>query len=159
PMEVAQLYTGLANGGFRVPLRAVRAVISEDGKALKAFPLQVEPVANADVVYQLNRMLVQVMQRGTGRAALGVLPPSLVVAGKSGTSSELRDSWFAGFSGGHLAVVWVGYDDNRPTRFTGSSGALTVWSRLLAGLSTTSWNSPMPESLTEVTIDYPTGFR
>ncbi len=63
-------------------------------------------------------------------------PPSLVVAGKSGTSSELRDSWFAGFSGSHVAVVWVGYDDNSPTGFTGSSGALTVWARLMANLDT-----------------------
>jgi penicillin-binding protein 1B len=104
-------------------------------------------------------MLVQVMQHGTGRAALGALPADLVVAGKSGTSSELRDSWFAGFSGTHLAVVWVGYDDNRPTRFTGSSGALAVWSRLMAGLQTTSWSAPLPESVAEVSIEYPTGLQ
>jgi len=159
PMEVAQLYNGLANGGFSTPLRAVRTVIGEDGKQLKAFPLQVTPVADAGVVYQLNRMLVQVMQHGTGRAALGSLPADLVVAGKSGTSSELRDSWFAGFSGTHLAVVWVGYDDNRPTRFTGSSGALAVWSRLMAGLQTRSWSAPLPEEVAEVTIEYPTGLQ
>jgi penicillin-binding protein 1B len=159
PMEVAQLYNGLANGGFATPLRAVRAVVGEDGKQLKAFPLQVTPVADSGVVYQLNRMLVQVMQHGTGRAALGSLPADLVVAGKSGTSSELRDSWFAGFSGSHLAVVWVGYDDNRPTRFTGSSGALAVWSRLMASLQTTSWSAPLPESVAEVSIEYPTGLQ
>jgi penicillin-binding protein 1B len=159
PMEVAQLYNGLANGGFSTPLRAVRSVISEDGKQLKAFPLQVTPVADAALVYQLNRMLVQVMQHGTGRAALGSLPADLVVAGKSGTSSELRDSWFAGFSGTHLAIVWVGYDDNRPTRFTGSSGALAVWSRLMAGLQTSSWSAPLPENVAEVTIEYPTGLQ
>ena len=55
------------------------------------------------------------MEHGTGRAARALLPPTLVVAGKSGTSSDYRDSWFAGFSGSHLAVVWVGYDDNVPT--------------------------------------------
>jgi penicillin-binding protein 1B len=159
PMEVSQLYNGLANGGFSTPLRAVRAVVGEDGKQLKAFPLQVTPVADAGVVYQLNRMLVQVMQHGTGRAAIGALPADLVVAGKSGTSSELRDSWFAGFSGTHLAVVWVGYDDNRPTRFTGSSGALAVWSRLMAGLQTNSWSAPLPEDVAEVSIEYPTGLQ
>jgi penicillin-binding protein 1B len=159
PMEVAQLYNGLANGGFSTPLRAVRSVIGEDGKQLKAFPLQVTPVADAGMVYQLNRMLVQVMQHGTGRPALGSLPADLVVAGKSGTSSELRDSWFAGFSGSHLAVVWVGYDDNRPTRFTGSSGALAVWSRLMAGLQTSSWSAPLPEEVAEVSIEYPTGLK
>jgi penicillin-binding protein 1B len=159
PLEVAQIYSGLANGGFRSPLRAVRAVISEDGKQLKAFPLEVQQVAAQDTVFQLNRMLEIVMEHGTGRAARNVLPPNLVVAGKSGTSSELRDSWFAGFSGSHVAVVWVGYDDNRPTGFTGSSGALTVWARLMAGLDTTSRNVAMPDTLTSVNIEFATGQR
>jgi penicillin-binding protein 1B len=104
-------------------------------------------------------MLVLVMDHGTGRAARTLLPPDLVVAGKSGTSSEYRDSWFAGFSGSHLAVVWVGYDDNEPTGFTGSAGALPVWARIMAGLGTNSWNAPMPESLAEIQIEYPTGLR
>lgn len=157
PLEAAQLYNSLANGGFRAPLRAVRAVIGADGKALKSFPLEVTPVADANAVYQLNRMMVQVMQHGTGRGAYPTLPADLVVAGKSGTSSDLRDSWFAGFSGSHLAVVWIGYDDNRPTGLTGSSGALPIWSRVMAALSTASWNATMPESLQEATIEYATG--
>jgi penicillin-binding protein 1B len=157
PMEAAQMFTGLANGGFLTPLRAVRAVISEDGKTIRAFPLQVTPVATPENIYQLDRMMEQVMVRGTGKPARAVLPANLVVAGKSGTSSDLRDNWFAGFSGSHMAVVWVGYDDNLPTGFTGSSGALPIWSRLMAGLGTTSWNAPMPESLAEAWIDYPTG--
>ena len=159
PLEAAQLFNGLANGGFRNPLRAVRAVVSADGKPLKAFPLEVTPVASPEVIYQLNRMLVLVMNHGTGRAARALLPPQLVVAGKSGTSSEYRDSWFAGFSGGHLAVVWVGYDDDEPTGFTGSAGALPVWAHIMAGLGTSSWSAPMPESLAEVQIDFPTGLR
>jgi penicillin-binding protein 1B len=159
PLEAAQLFNGLANGGFRNPLRAVRAVISADGKPLKAFPLEVTPVASPEVMYQLDRMLVLVMDHGTGRAARALLPPELVVAGKSGTSSDYRDSWFAGFSGSHLVVVWVGYDDNDPTGFTGSAGALPVWAHIMAGLGTNSWNAPMPESLAEVHIEYPTGLR
>ena len=159
PLEIAQLYNGLANGGFRTPLRAVRAVISGDGKPLKAFPVEVVPVAEADAVYQIDQMMEQVMNRGTGRAARAVLPPDLIVAGKSGTSSDLRDSWFAGFSGSHLAVVWVGYDDNGVTGFSGSTGALPVWSKLMAGLGATSWSAPMPESLQEISIDYPSGLR
>jgi penicillin-binding protein 1B len=159
PLEAAQLFNGLANGGFRNPLRAVRAVMGADGKPLKAFPLEVTQVASPEAMYQLDRMLVLVMDHGTGRSARALLPPDLVVAGKSGTSSELRDSWFAGFSGSHLAVVWVGYDDNEPTGFTGSAGALPVWARIMAGLGTSSWNPPMPESLAEVHIEYPTGLR
>jgi penicillin-binding protein 1B len=159
PMEAAQLYNGLANGGFRTPLRAVRAVISADSKPLKAFPLEVTPVATPEVVYEVDRMMEQVMQKGTGRGARSVLPANLVVAGKSGTSSDYHDNWFAGFSGSHLAIVWVGYDDNLPTGFTGSSGALPVWSRLMASLGTTSWDAPMPESLAETWIDYGSGLR
>ena len=159
PIEAAQLFNGLANGGFRNPLRAVRAVISADSKPLKAFPLEVTQVASPEVMYQLDRMLVLVMDHGTGRSARALLPPDLVVAGKSGTSSEFRDSWFAGFSGNHLTVVWVGYDDDQPTGFTGSAGALPVWAHIMAGLGTSSWNASMPESLAEVHIEYPTGLR
>ena len=157
PIEAAQLYNGLANGGFRSPLRAVRAVISEEGKKIKAFPLEVTPVAAPEAVYALDRMMEQVMEHGTGRSAHLVLPNNLVVAGKSGTSSDLRDSWFAGFSGSHVVVVWVGYDDDLPTGLTGSAGALPVWTRIMAGLEETSWDAPMPESLAEAWIDYPTG--
>ena len=159
PLEAAQLYNGLANGGFRNPLRAVRAIISEDGKALKAFPLQVTPVAPPEAVYAVDRMMEQVMERGTGRPARPVLPANLVVAGKSGTSSDLRDSWFAGFSGSHVVVVWVGYDADLPTGLTGSAGALPVWARLMAGMQETSWEAPMPETLAETWIDYATGER
>ena len=159
PLEAAQLYNGLANGGFRNPLRGVRAVISEDGKTIKAFPLQVTPVAAPEAVYALDRMMEQVMEHGTGRAAHLVLPANLVVAGKSGTSSDLRDSWFAGFSGSHVVVVWVGYDDDLPTGLTGSAGALPVWTRIIGGLAETSWDAPMPESLAETWVDYSTGQR
>ncbi len=159
PIEVAQMYTGLANGGFRTSLRAVRAVISDDGKKIRAFGLEVTPVATPENIYQIDRMMEQVMVRGTGRPAKAVLPANLVVAGKSGTSSDYRDNWFAGFSGSHVAVVWVGYDNNLPTGFTGSSGALPVWARLMAGLQTTSWNAPLPESLAETWIDFPTGLQ
>ena len=159
PLEAAQLFNGLANGGFRNPLRAVRAVVSLDGKPLKAFPLEVTQVASPEAMYQLDRMLVLVMDHGTGRAARAMLPADLVVAGKSGTSSDYRDSWFAGFSGTHLAVVWIGYDDDQPTGLTGSAGALPVWAHIMAGVGSGSWNTPMPESLAEVHIEYPTGLR
>jgi penicillin-binding protein 1B len=159
PLEVAQLFNSLANGGFRTPLRAVRVVIGADGTALKAFPLQITPVADSATVYQLNRMLTKVTQRGTGRAVYARLPPDMIVAGKTGTSSEFRDSWFAGFTGSRLAVVWVGYDDNRPTGLTGAAGALSIWSNLMRRLPITSWDPPMPESLRETWIEYDTGLE
>ncbi|HTY50698.1 MAG TPA: transglycosylase domain-containing protein, partial [Steroidobacteraceae bacterium] len=159
PLDVAQLYTGIANGGFRTTLRAVRAVVSQDGKALKAFPLEVAPVAQPEAVYAVQGMMEQVMQHGTGRPALAVLPPGLTVAGKSGTSSDLRDSWFAGFTGNQLAVVWVGYDDDRVTGLTGSSGALAVWDHLMAALGPTSITAAPPEAMHDVSIDFFTGYK
>ena len=159
PLEVAQLYGGLANGGFRTTLRAVRAVISAAGKPLQAYPVEVQPVAKPDAVYEVNSMLEHVFDRGTGRSALAVLPRGLTFVGKTGTSSDLRDSWFAGFSGSDLAVAWVGYDNDAPTGLEGATGALPVWSHLMAAISTSSWDEPMPDSLQQITIDYPTGLR
>lgn len=159
PLEVAQVYNAFANGGFSTPLRAVRAVVDQEGKPLKSFALEVTPVADPVAVYQVNRMMTQVMERGSGAAARAHLPPDVVVAGKSGTSSDYRDSWFAGFSGSHLAVVWIGYDDNAPTGLTGSSGSLAVWSRLMAAIGTSSWSAPLPEGLEEVWIEYPSGLQ
>ncbi|HEU4652845.1 MAG TPA: penicillin-binding protein 1B [Steroidobacteraceae bacterium] len=159
PLQVAQLYNGLANGGFNTQLRAVRAVLDEQGKPLKSFGLEVTPVASPAAVYEVNRMMVQVIEHGSGRAARSVLPSDLIVAGKSGTSSDYRDSWFAGFSGQHLAVVWIGYDDNSPTGLTGSSGSLAVWSRLMASLPTSSWSPPMPEGLIDVNVDFMSGMQ
>jgi penicillin-binding protein 1B len=157
PLEVAQVYNAFANGGFSTPLRAVRSIVNAEGKPLRSFALEVTPVASPDAVYQVDRMMVDVMEHGTGRSARALLPPDLTVAGKSGTSSDYRDSWFAGFSGSHLAVVWIGHDDNTPTGLTGSSGSLQVWSRLMASLGTTSWSAPLPESLEETWIEFPTG--
>jgi penicillin-binding protein 1B len=157
PLEVAQLYNSLANGGFRTPLRAVRAIVDEQGELLKSSSLEVTPVADPAAVYQVNRMMVQVIEHGSGKAAKARLPADLIVAGKSGTTSDYRDAWFAGFSGTHLSVVWVGYDDNQPTGFTGSTSALSIWSRLMGGIGTRSWSEALPEGLQEMTIDYASG--
>jgi penicillin-binding protein 1B len=158
PLDVAQLYTGVANGGFKTSLRAVRAVLDANGKALKAFNLDVAPVAQPDAVFAVQMMMEQVIQRGTAVVAQSILPTGVTVAGKSGTSSDLRDSWFAGFSGNAVVVVWVGYDDDRVTGLTGSAGALGVWDRLLTAIGPTSVSSAMPDSLHAVTIDFHTGY-
>lgn len=157
PIEVAQLYNALANGGTHTPLHAVQAVITSEGGVLRAFPQEASAAADPGAVYQLNRMLIEVMTHGTGRAAAMQLPAGLVTAGKTGTSSGFRDSWFAGFSGSHLAVVWIGHDDNTPTGLTGSRGALPVWSKVMSGIETRSWAAPMPKTLDETWIEYTSG--
>jgi penicillin-binding protein 1B len=148
PLEVVQVYTSLANGGFRARLRAVRAVLDEQGRPLKSFKVQVEAAAPPAAVYQLDRMLELVTTRGTARNAATRLPRGLIVAGKTGTSSDTRDSWFAGFTGSYLSVVWVGYDDNRTTGLTGATGALPVWEDTVAKLKSASFQ-PVPPELVE----------
>jgi penicillin-binding protein 1B len=148
PLEVVQVYTSLANGGFRARLRAVRAVLDEHGHPLKSFKVQVEAVAPPSAVYQLDQMLTLVTTHGTGREAAARLPRGLIVAGKTGTSSDTRDSWFAGFTGSYLSVVWVGYDDNRATGLTGAAGALPVWAETMASLKSVSFE-PVPPELVE----------
>jgi penicillin-binding protein 1B len=157
PLDVAQMYNTLANGGFRSPLRAVRAVVDEDGTPLRAPELEVAAAASQEAIYVLDAMLVEVMGRGTGRAARRQLPSSLVVAGKTGTSNDYRDSWFAGFSGSHLIVTWVGHDDNSPTGLTGTTGGLPVWSRLMGSIATSSFEPLLPDALEHRWIDYFTG--
>jgi penicillin-binding protein 1B len=157
PYEVAQLYSTLASGGFRTPLRAVRSVQGQDGEPLSQFALQTEQAADPAAIYQLDQALVQVMQRGTGRAAGARLPPGILAAGKTGTTNELRDSWFAGFTGDLLAAVWVGYDDNQPTGLTGASGAMSIWSDLFGRVPLTSFEAMPPEGLVAISIDYDTG--
>jgi penicillin-binding protein 1B len=159
PVQVAQLYNTLANGGFRSPLRAVRAVVDADRKPLKAPELEVTQAASAEAVYTLDRLMIEVFERGTARSARRSLPPNLVVAGKTGTSNDYRDSWFAGFSGGHLVVVWMGHDDNAPTGLTGTTGALQAWTRLMASIDTSSFEPLLPEDVEDRWIDYYTGYE
>ena len=84
-------------------------------------------------------------------------PESLPLAGKTGTTNDQRDSWFAGFSGEHLAVVWVGKDDNAKTPLSGASGALQVWADLMRQLPTQGVNQQAPEGVSFDWIDANTG--
>ncbi len=159
PLEVVRVYTSLANGGFRARLRAVHAVLDEQGRPLKTFRVQVEAAAAPEAVYQLDRMLTLVTTHGTGRDAGARLPAGLVVAGKTGTSSDTRDSWFAGFTGSYLSVVWVGYDDNRATGLTGAAGALPVWADTMARLKSLSFQPVAPDALEDRWIGFGDGLE
>ncbi len=157
PYEIAQSYGTLANGGFRVPLRAVRAVVDGSGRTLARASLALEQVADPVAVYALNQGLVQVMERGTGRTARRLLPAGLATAGKTGSSDGLRDSWFAGFSAEHLVVAWVGNDGNAGIGLTGGAGAAQVWARVLASVDTRPYAPPPPAGAATAWIDYRTG--
>jgi penicillin-binding protein 1B len=159
PLEVVQVYTSLANGGFRARLRSVRAVLNEQGQPLKSFEVQVELAAPSSAIYQLDRMLTLVTTRGTGRGALARLPPGTVAAGKTGTSSDTRDSWFAGFTASYLTVVWVGYDGNQITGLTGAAGALPVWGDTMASLKSASFQPVPPELIEDRWIGFGDGLE
>jgi penicillin-binding protein 1B len=135
----------------------VRTVVGEDGAVLQRYPIQIEQAADAAAVYAVNQGLVQVMARGTGRSVLAQLPQGLNVAGKTGTSDDLRDSWFAGFTNDHLIVAWLGADDNRPIGLTGSSGAARIWARVMGALEADSYDAPLPATLAAYYVHYETG--
>jgi penicillin-binding protein 1B len=157
PIDIAQIYTSLANGGFRSPLRAVRSVVDGAGQPLQRYPLELQEAADSAAVYQLNQGLVEAMRRGTGKSARNYFSDTMVIAGKTGTSDGFRDSWFAGFNGDHVAVVWVGYDDNRPTELTGAAGALSIWAPMMADIGGASYAPVLPANLQQVWIDYESG--
>ena len=159
PLEVVQVYTALANGGFRARLRSVHAVLDEQGKPLKSFKVQVEAAAPPAAVYQVDRMLMLVTTHGTARAAGAHLPRDIVIAGKTGTSSDTRDSWFAGFTGTYLSVVWVGYDDNHATGLTGAQGAVPIWADIMGRLKSASYEPVPPEMVEDRWIDFSDGLE
>jgi len=159
PLEVTQMYQTIASGGFRTPPRAVREVLTADGRPLQRYGLRVEKGIDPEPVYLVTFAMQGVVRDGTAQGLKRYVPEALGVAGKTGTTDELRDSWFAGFSGDRLAVVWVGYDDNQPAGLTGSSGAMTVWGELMAAIPNEPLVLPVPEQIETVWIDPANGLR
>lgn len=127
PLQVAGLYQPLAAGGYQRPLSAIREVRDAVGSPLQRYPLDVKQAMATPVAALLNWNMQQTVERGTARALGWLMPDAAGLAGKTGTTNDLRDSWFAGFGGNMLGVVWVGRDDNEPAGLTGASGALRVW--------------------------------
>ena len=98
PMQVATMYQTLANGGFNTPMRGIRSVLTAEGEPLKRYPFQIQQRFDPGSIYLVQNAMQRVMREGTGRSVYSVLPSSLNLAGKTGTSNDSRDSWFAGFS-------------------------------------------------------------
>jgi penicillin-binding protein 1B len=159
PFEMAQVYASIASGGFRIPLRAIREVTDSNGQSLQHYSLDVEKAVESGPAYLITHAMQRVVKAGTASAAKSKLSPDLNLAGKTGTTDDYRDSWFAGFSGNRLAVVWLGRDDNKPTGFSGSSGALRVWIDLMAGLSLEPLDTPPPADVEEIRVDPRSGLR
>src|SRR3954465_15094689 len=153
PLEVAQMYQTIASGGFRSPLRAIREVTTQEGKPLQRYALNVEQAFASEPIYLITAAMQGVVREGTAQGLRSFLPPEVNAAGKTGTTDEQRDAWFAGFTGDRLAVVWVGYDDNRAARLSGAASALPVWGDLMAALGPEPPAQGKPERIEGVWID------
>lgn len=156
PLEVAQEYQTIASGGNKATLSALRSVIAEDGAVLyQSFP-QAQRTLSAQATYLTLYAMQQVVQRGTARS-LSSRFSKFNLAGKTGTTNDLRDSWFAGIDGKEVAIVWVGRDNNAPTGFTGSTGALTLYRRYLENQTPLPMILKKPAGIVDMNIHSITG--
>ncbi|ATG03823.1 penicillin-binding protein 1B [Lelliottia amnigena] len=152
PIEVAQAFQTIASGGNRAQLSSLRSVIAEDGSVLyQSFP-QAERAVPAQAAYMTLWTMQQVVQRGTGRQ-LGAKYPGLHLAGKTGTTNNNVDTWFAGIDGREVVITWVGRDNNQPTKLYGASGAMSIYQRYLANQSPVPLNLTTPEDIVDMGVD------
>ena len=158
PMAMAAMYQSIAAGGFRTPLRSIRDVVDAQGDSLKRYPLQYDSAVSPQAVRLLHFALQAVVREGTGKTVYNYLPEDFSVAGKTGTTNDGRDSWFAGFSGDLLAVTWIGRDDNSGTGLTGSTGALKLWGHFMANASGLPMSYNMPDGMTAQWVDVDHGY-
>ncbi len=159
PFQVTQMYQTFASGGFHTPLRAIREVLSVEGKRLRHYDVSVRQAVEPAPVFLLNRAMQDVMRYGTGASLYSRIPGEWAVAGKTGTTDDLRDSWFAGFTGDRLAVVWLGRDDNRPTGLSGSTGALQAWGDIMLRIGAQPLRLKPPPGIEWAWTDPATGLR
>lgn len=158
PFQVAQLYQYFAADGHALPLRALRGVVDAQGKALARYG--VKPGAGNYI--QPARLVTFAMQdvteHGTAHAISDQGLGGLHAAGKTGTSDSQRDAWFAGFTGSHLAVIWVGRDDNKVTGLWSWSGGVATWVALFKKLPSAPLDIPL-DGIDMVTVNPQSGQR
>lgn len=141
PLEMAGAYTALANEGQRPELMTIRKVVTPKGTVLERRHMEMTTVTSPAKAFLMTHMLENVVEEGTARglSSLGITFPC---AGKTGTTSDYRDSWFVGYTSDLLALVWVGFDDNRSTGLSGATGALRLWARFMKNIRP--WIAPQP---------------
>ena len=157
PLEVAQAYTLFTNGGAVRSLKVIDGIdAGERHVAAKDPPLR--KVARPDTTYLVTNMMRSVLNEGTGAGARAA-GFTLDAAGKSGTTNDLRDAWFIGFTPELLTVVWVGFDDNQPVSLSGSQAALPIWTQFMKSATAGRPNVEfeVPEGITFAEIDRDTG--
>lgn len=136
PIQVAQLYQYLASDGHALPLLSVSGVVDGNGRTVKRYEVESGKGEYQPAVRLVTWAMQQVAVYGTAHSLAESSLAPLHAAGKTGTSNDLRDSWFAGFTGDRLAVFWMGRDDNKPSHLFGATGALRAWQELFHKLPT-----------------------
>lgn len=156
PMDMLGMYQVMAAGGFRTPIISIRSVVDDRGQILQRSGLDTKRSVPPDVNYLTNYALQEVVRSGTA-SSLKSLGSDLNLAGKTGTTNDYRDSWFAGYSGNYVSVVWVGRDDNKPIGLSGGSGALPVWKDFMGRLRLTPVELVQPDSVEWLWLENGTG--
>ena len=157
PLQVNQVYQTIASNGFYSPLSIVRQVTEANGRLLSNFPFAVRQVASNESIYMLQHEMRLVASQGTAKGVYRYLPKQQKVAAKTGTTNDQKDSWFAGFSGLHVATVWLGREDAKPTPLTGAGGALNVWGQLMQNLAYAQDEDIKPQTVAHYYLNRATG--
>ena len=162
PLEMATAYEVLASGGFKREPFSVEYASTEDGTRFElGGNLAPRRVVRQETTYLVTSMMESVMNEGTGASARG-LGFRVEAAGKSGTTNDTRDAWFAGFTPDFVTIVWVGYDDNSAVNLPGSRAALPIWTEFMkaavAGLGRREFLPP-EQGVVFVNIDKASGKR
>jgi penicillin-binding protein 1B len=126
PLEVAQAYAVIANQGLKAAVRGSSKVVDRQGQIIERRPMAVERAVSPEAAYLVTHLMEGVIDYGTARGVRehGFTRPA---AGKTGTTNDARDAWFAGFTPELLAVVWVGFDDSEALGLTGADAAVPIW--------------------------------
>jgi penicillin-binding protein 1B len=158
PLEIATAYSIFPNGGTIRPLRHILAITSGGKDVTKRPSTEPRRIARPDTTFLVTNMMRSVLNEGTAASARAA-GFTLDAAGKTGTTNDLRDAWFVGFTPELLTVVWVGFDDNQPLGLSGAQAALPIWTAFmksaLAGHPSVAFD--VPEGVTFVDIDPDTG--
>lgn len=158
PMDMLGIYQVLANGGIKYELHTIRSVVQNDGKVLPHEITKPQQVISPSATYLTNVGMQQVIKTGTAKSASSFFGENLKLAGKTGTTNDARDSWFAGYSGNYVTVVWLGLDNNKAIGLTGGSGALPVWTNYMRQLHLSPVNLPKPDNIEWTWLENGTGY-
>lgn len=156
PYQVNQFYLPIANKGQFVQSHVVESVVSAQGETLYQHVVEQTPYFSAQASYLTDYMLTQVTQQGTAKSLTWRLNDK-VVAGKTGTTNDQRDSWFVGYDAKYMVTTWLGRDDNKATDFTGSSGALTLFSEYMQQIGVVNKTNVAPSGIKVISFDKETG--